>query len=636
MIYFIGKKGLYEDEQTIAYRDMEYLVDWLEDKEVVTIDIETTGKFNKYANEGLDPYTSKIIMLQMGNVKDQFVIDTRYINPMPALIQLEGMLVIGHNISFECKHIYHNYGIEFKEIYDTMIAEQVLYNGFNKKYGLKDLALKYTGAEMSKDTRMEFLHIGSSPFLTHHILYGAKDVEVPHIIWNKQQERTTKYNLQNCINLEMEFTQVIWRVEYKGMYFDKQQWESTYTSNSAEYFKKEEELEQYIVVNWPMSKFVDKQLDLFSDRRSTTIKWTSSKQVVELFNYLEACPMEVSASTGKEAFTVNAKVLQSSLNTINKDKPQKVKELITRYIKYKELEQACTTFGLDFFKHINPITGRVHSNYRQIISTGRMSSSAPNLQNIPADVRFRKAFTAPSGYKVVNADFSGQEQIVLANKCLDKDLLAFYDQGLGDMHSFIASKIFPELKNVPLGKIKSEYKDKRQIAKSAGFALNYGGTGFTIAKNLGISQEEGTKVEKAYYKAFPGLIDYYNKVAKHAFKYGYILINDTTHRKFWFIREPNGDNKVKRLAQNYPIQGTSGDITKLASIYFYKRLKERGLEKVAYITNIIHDEINVEVEVEYATQVATLLEEQMKKAGSIWCKRVPLEATAAITDHWSH
>ena len=124
-----------------------------------------------------------------------------------------------------------------------------------------------------------------------------------------------------------------------------------------------------------------------------------------------------------------------------------------------------------------------------------------------------------------------QEQVVFANWTQDPDIIAFYENKLGDMHSFVASKIFPYLNDIPLKQIKSDYKKERQIAKSAGFAINYGGDGSTIADNLNLSREEGDEIYNSYFQAFPGVSNYFKKVTNQALTDGYILFNDISKSK---------------------------------------------------------------------------------------------------------
>jgi len=621
---------------------MEDCVNYLKNKEVLSLDIETTRKYNgKYGDkEGLDPYLSKIVMLQIGDKNTQFVIDVRTVDIKllyPVLVN-PNVLLVGQNIKFEYKHLLHNYNIKINNLYDTMVVEQILHNGLNVPVSLKELNKKYLDITVDKSTRLEFANIKDKPFTERQIEYGAEDVLYPLLIRDKQLEDAKLKEVISCINLEMKFIPVLGDMEYTGMTFSKEVWTNTYINNLENQKILIEKLDAFVITNFMKTNFVSKQLDLFDSGFKCLVQWSSPKQTIDLFRYLNICPQEVSKTTKIKSYTVNAKVLMSSMTTTNKEISETLKELILLYLEYKETSQACNTFGIKFFKHINPITNRIHSNYKQILNTGRISSSNPNLQNIPAIKEFRSAFIAKDNYKIVNADYAGQEQIILANKSNDKDLLYFYKQGLGDMHSYIASKIYPELADVPLADIKKYHKDKRQIAKGAGFAINYGGNGFTIAKNLGIDAEEGEFVYNAYFKAFPGLKKYFKKVQKESLSRGYILIDNITGRKNWFESPKNKMEKssIERAALNFPIQGEAGSITKLAGIYFRRELINNKLEDVANITNIVHDEINVEVREDYSAQIAKLLEQSMEKAGDLWCKTIKLKAEAAISDYWTH
>jgi len=186
-----------------------------------------------------------------------------------------------------------------------------------------------------------------------------------------------------------------------------------------------------------------------------------------------------------------------------------------------------------------------------------------------------------------------------------------------------------------LGDIKKNHSDKRQMAKAAGFAINYGGTGFTIAANLGVSEEIGNFVYTSYFKAFPGLNNFFNKMKAQSKRQGYILIDPISGRKTWFKLDGNM-HKVDKLAQNYPIQGEAGGITKYAVILMRNWILDACLEHDVFITNIVHDEINLEVKEEYAELAARALEDAMETAGEKWCKIVPLKADAVVTDYWTH
>ena len=633
-IYYVGAKSLFDDFKTVT---IEECYQYLKGKPVVSLDIETTyGHGGVYPREGLDPYVSNIVMVQIGDLDRQYVIDYRVtdISILLPILTDKNVKIIGQNLKFEYGFFLHHEGIRLTNVYDTMVVEQILFNGLQPDASLAGLNKKYLGIEVDKSTRLEFLTIKDKPFSKKQIMYGAEDILYPLKIREKQIPQITEKGLVNCVSLEMLFLEVLGDIESKGINFNRDIWEQNYKKNVIELDKLRDKLNQYVIDNLGFTHFVEKQLDLFNPDPKCGVSWTSPKQVTQLFDYLNICPK--SKDTGN--LTVNGKVLQASLTSTNKDVSDSLKSFITLYLRYKEYERSCSTFGIDFFKYVNPVTDRLHSNYRQILNTGRISSSHPNLQNIPSDPGFRKAFTSPQGWKIVNADYSGQEQIILANKSMDDDLIYFYSQNLGDMHSFVASKIFPELAGLSLDEIKEKHKDKRQIAKAAGFAINYGGNGFTIAANLGIAQKLGDQVYEAYFKAFPGLKKYFNEVQSLAHKRGYILIDPITGRKYWFKypRSNKAKGEVDRAALNYPIQGEAGGITKLAPILFRSWILENNLQDVVFITNLVHDEINVEARDDYAQLAADNLERCMKEAADKWCKTIPLGADAVITNYWTH
>lgn len=219
------------------------------------------------------------------------------------------------------------------------------------------------------------------------------------------------------------------------------------------------------------------------------------------------------------------------------------------------------------------------------------------------------------------------------------------------MHSYNARKIFPELKGLDLAEVKKQRPDLRQIAKTVSFALAYGGNGYTIANNLGISGEEGESIYNAYFEAFPGLKQFFDRSIKTSMKRGYIEIDPVTKRKFFFkdyklIHKYKKDGewgnyyrlkgKYERACLNYIIQGAAGSITKLAAILFRQWILNNNYQDNVFIVNLVHDEISVECNKEIAEEVAENLLKCMEKSGEKWCKTVPLTADYAITNHWTH
>lgn len=649
-IYFIGDIKYEEFKSSTVLECYNYL----KDEKEISLDIETTRKFGgEYEKEGLDPYLSSIVMVQLGTKNRQYIIDFRCtdISMLYPLLSSPSIIIIGQNLKFEYLHILHNCKTRLNKVYDTMIVEQILFNGYNLSNSLKELNKRYLGVEVDKTTALEFLEIKDKKFTVSQIKYGAEDILYPILVKEQQEIDIETKQLGKCVSLEMQFLLVLGEIEYKGIHFDKDIWKNTYKNNLIEKVNLEKELNKFVLDNYMDSNFIERQLDLFSNEIKCNIKWTSSKQVIEFFKFLDICPMEVSKTTKKLTYTVESKVLISSLNTKNKNIEEDKLVFLKKYIKFREKDQSCSTFGIDFFKHVNPITNRLHSNYRQILNTGRISSRNPNLQNIPATKEFRSAFNSPDNYKIVNADYSGQENICLVNTSLDPDLLEFYHKGFTDMHSFNARKIFKELEGLTLEEIKSNHSDKRQITKTVVFALAYGGNAYTISNNLGVSKEEGEKIYNSYFEAFPRLREFFDETIRISMKRGFIEIDPITKRKFYFkdfdkLKEFKniGDwrsyytlkGKYERACLNYIIQGAAGSITKFAAILFRRWILENNLQNYVSITNLVHDEINLEVHNSYTKLAAEYLEKCMEKAGGVWCTTIPLKADAVITTYWNH
>ena len=290
-------------------------------------------------------------------------------------------------------------------------------------------------------------------------------------------------------------------------------------------------LDDFIISN-NLTKYIERQLDLFNPDTQCNINWASSDQVVPLMKDLGVNTKVQDKKTGLFKDSVESKVLVGQ-----KDKSP----LISLYIDYKAKEKVVSTYGQNWIDQINPITGRIHTNFNQLLNTGRMSSGGKdksrkveyvNVQNIPAD-HTRTCFTNQHEDTIlINSDFTGQESVVFANKCLDPKLLEFYDKDLGDMHSYIAKLCFAEeLKDINLDDVKKVRPDLRQKAKAAGFAIQFGGQGITIAQNLNLPLEEGEAVYNAYFNAFTGVKEYFKKCREFVYNNGYIIFNEITNRK---------------------------------------------------------------------------------------------------------
>ena len=671
MIYLVtNQKSLFKVDRHFSFATVEDIINYFKDHTYVAFDTETTG---------FDPYLCKLLSAQFGDAKNQYVVDCETVDIRKFKELLESKIIIMQNAKFDLKFLYRRKIVPNK-IYDTFLAERILSTGiYSHRKALDVLVYRYCKKEMDKTIRGNIHKEGLS---TAVIVYAANDVKYLHEIMRKQMIHINEEDLHVALFLDNEYVKVLAYIEFSGFKLDTQKWERKMKEDTENLRKAKANLDTWIL-DKDIEQFiqVDQQLDLFNPKANEPqcgILWSSSKQVIPLFKTIGVDTEVKDDKTGFFKDSVDAKVIR----------PQRKKapELIEKYLKYKGYDKIVSTYGQTFIDQINPETNKIHTQYTQIMNTGRLSCGGKNkatkeeyinLQNIPRDNRTRSCFIPSKGNVLIVADYSGQEQIVLANQSQDKDIISFYEKGLGDMHSFVASKIFPELADVDLKEIKKKHPEKRQIAKGAGFAINYGGTGYTIAENLAISTKQGEKVYEAYFDAFPGLKNHFKKVKERALKNGYILFNGFTKRKsyidsfsdfkvkqtvtkqngFWVkynkekavqsqeYREELGPlvrkvfswkGNIERNALNYPIQGTSADITKMAGVFMFRYLIEKDLLFKVFMPNVVHDEILLDCPKEIAETLADALKASMEEAGKVFCKTVELTAVPVITDYWTH
>ena len=626
--------------------------------------------------EGFDPYTKDLITIQIGNENDQFVIYTKDLTTKEwdtIKYILENYTIILHNAKFDLKFFYHK-RIVPKNVICTYLQELVLTTGIdNIKRSLEAVVDKYLGKTMDKKARSLIFR---APYSERTITYAANDVEVLVPVHKHQYKELLQQELILAAKLENKFVKVLAYTEYCGIYLNKALWQKKMDNDLINLDKSLTKLNEFVIANHP--EFVNPQLNLFSDNKIVSVNWGSPKQVINVFKKLNIDTEIIDKETGDIKNSVEEGVI----------KPQQLNHpIIPLYLEYKGFEKVRSTYGEDFLNQIHPITGRIHTSFFQIKKTGRLSCGGKdkdnkleylNLQNIPREQGTRGCFTAcDENHILIDGDFSGQEQIVLANESLEPGLLDFYDRGEGDMHSYICTKLFEELKDVPLDEIPKKHKDKRQIAKIAGFSINYGGNGNTIANNLSMSLEVGNRVYDSYFKAFPKLEEFFKRSQDQSLRDGYVLFNSITKSKsyfhffndykvledkirrigFWDLYKDQKSKdtelfrtyykplvrkyfqlqgEIKRKAVNYRIQGTSAAITKLAGIYFFEYLIENNLLFTVLLSNFVHDEILAESPMKYKEQITKALQDNMEKAGSVFCKRVPLKASINTSNHWMH
>jgi DNA polymerase I-like protein with 3'-5' exonuclease and polymerase domains len=654
MIYLVTKQDISLPDVTLC--SVQDSLDYLDKLDSIGVDTETSG---------FDPYTCKFYTLQVGDRDVQYVVDLSTIDIQEYKNLLEIKELIGHNFKFDLRFLYHQRIVPTR-VYDTFLGEKTSRLGIEShRCSLAACVQRHCGVTLSKEERANITGRLTEGF----VKYSAYDVKYLHEIKSKQNFSQFTEGTDVSIQLDNRFVLVLAYIEYCGMKLDVEQWTKKIEKVQIQADEAVEALNKFILEN-KMSKFIDTQLDMFSSGNKINVNWNSPSQVVEFFEAI-----------GVDTTVVEKGVKKQTIEANHLGKFATKYPIIKTYLSFKEAQKDIGTYGYNWIEQINPVSGRIHTQFKQLMNTGRLSSGGKsgnvknfNFQNIPSDQETRSCFVASEGNTLVGCDYTGQEQIVLVNKCLDKNLLEFYDNDLGDMHSFIASKMYPELDGMDLDDIKKKHKDKRQSAKVAGFAINYGGSGIGIADQLGLNVEQGQKIYDAYFAAFPGLKAYFDETKKFGIENGYVLISPVTGKRsyvdyyeefaqikseltkeFWdryksmknsdtptarqmkekvsrFFRK-RGD--IERMSLNYPIQGESAEITKLACVYFWnKYLIPNNLLFKVLIVNIIHDEILVETPLEIAEETAKQLEKSMVDAGAKFCKRVKLKADPCIAPYW--
>ena len=638
---------------------LEEALDKLKDINELSLDTETRG---------LDPFTKALLLLQLGNFKIQIVFDIASFggvipDKLKEFLRSDRLFIL-QNAKFDLKFLYQQ-GVIIKRVYDTMLAETIITNGLQYSgRDLDSLSQKYCGESIDKSIRGDIIKKELNEAI---LLYAAKDVEKLDIIKRKQLAIAKDLNLSNAIDLDNAFVVVLAYVEFCGIKLDYEKWKVKTDVNVEEVLRLRKILEDKLWEDQKLNYFTGMNT-LFEEKQDCTINWDSPKQVMALFEeYGINTTVKVKGETKK---TIDAKVLEPQVKKF---------PILQPYLNYKEKQKEVSTYGYKWKSFINPVTGRIHTSFKQLMDTSRLScgnkdDNSPNLQNLPSDELTRSCFIPEKGSIMIDADYSGQEQIVLANFSKEPNLINFYAKGLTEMHSYVAFLMYEnirdcsieEITNESLLYIKKHHGDKRQLAKSAGFAINYGGNGSTIAKNCNIPKKDGEFVYNSYFEAFPEMKKYFELVFKRAAHFGYVQFNNVTKRKYFFDLEKNNyfatrdivedpfqlryvddarelqrkysesKSEIQRIAQNYPIQGSSADITKYACILFFKEILKRNWLNVVKIVNIVHDEILVECPEDMETEVQEVLLNSMEEAGKPFCKIVPLKAEAKAGNYWVH
>ena len=629
MIYTIGIDTLIPKTE-FAQCDIQDVVNYCNTKQVLGVDTET---------EGFDFTCKKMIMFQIGDEENQFIIDTRFVSiePLRDILESRDIIKIFHNAKFDYKFIKATSNIKLECVYDTFLVERLLNCGKDgMKYGLKDVCNKYLKVELNKEVRNQFIGLTGQPFKADQIVYGAKDVEYLIGVRQHQLPLIDTHKLNNVVDLENEVVLAFSDIEYNGLDLDIEQWKTLEDINTNEADLLHNKLDE-TVLNTGVLKFLISiyiQTDMFTateDLRKVNIKWTSPKQVLEAF---QAIIPGLENVNGKEMYKYRFK-----------------HEIINTYIKYKEAMKLCTSYGDAFFKNLSS-DNKIHTNFHQILDTGRVSSSKPNMQQIPADNRFRNCFTAPDGWSFVSADYSSQELNVIAFGSKDPVWLEALEEGQ-DLHSTCAELVYGDiwtdaaepncLYNMNKWKCKCvEHKKLRTNVKTINFGLAYGMGPNKLADTLNIELEAAKTLIEKYFEAFPAIKGFLEKLGNFGKKYGYIKTFPPYNRKRWFSNwYPRiWDNKsasmqlgsIERASKNTPIQGASADMTKKALILMRDCINKLDIPVKLVMT--VHDQIDTICKEEYVDWWSSRMKELMEQAALEIVTNGLLKAEVTINNCW--
>ena len=498
-------------------------------------------------------------------------------------------------------------GIEIKGIkYDAKIAGYIL-NPTDNKLKLEDLTEQYTGmniidyiGEEKQEQLTLFQMNGDSEKVEKEINRTQNEMAFYVYAISKLEEVMTKKleeinALELFENIDIPTITVLADMQWNGMYVNQ------------------EELNRF---GDELKTKIDEKVKNIYNLAGEEFNVNSTKQLGEIL--FEKMKLPVIKKT-KSGYSTDVDVLEK----LKGEHP-----IIEELLEYRQLAKLNSTYIEGLKPYINPKTKRIHSFFHQTITaTGRISSTEPNLQNIPTRFelgkRIRKIFEPENGKLYVDADYSQIELRVLAHMSEDKHMIqAFKDNQ--DIHKQAASKVF----KTPLEEVT---KEQRSNAKAVNFGIVYGISDFGLGEQLGISRKLAKRYIDEYLSEYIGIKEYMDNTIEEAKKQGYV---ETLFHRRRYIPELQSKNYMvrqfgTRAAMNTPIQGTAADIMKIAMIKVYKALKDEGLQ--AKIVLQVHDEMMIEAPENEVEKVKEILEQCMQSATTL---KVPLIAEVSVADNW--
>jgi DNA polymerase I len=590
---------------TTSYRviktaeDLRAAVQSLTSHVAIGLDTETTD---------LDPYLARLRLIQLATSDGVYIIDFNHfadggpkqsdaLAPLRKLLTSPRPIKIAHNAKFDAKFIKHNLGVDIVGLFDTLLASQLVSAGdIEERHGLEAIAGRYLNEAVDKSERLSNWEFELSE---SQLQYAARDAAVLLPLREKLIDRIKALSLIQCAQLEFECVMPVVDLELAGFYMDKQRW-----------------LEQLAIVEERRGEVANElqemlgegvaQASLFGPPRAN-INLDSQQQVTEALTRL-GIPLPDSTRNWK-------------LQPLAAQYP-----VVEKLLEYRTMQKALTSYGQNMIEFINPKTGRLHADFRQIgAPTGRFACTNPNIQQVPHAAEYRRCFMGyPAARRLVIADYSQIELRILAEFSGDEAFTNAFKSG-ADLHKVTAAQVF----GVSADQVT---KEQRDFAKRLNFGVVYGigAQRFSIMTGVGVSDAED--ILRRYFATYKKLDTYLRDSANRAVDEKQARTGSGRLVKFNY--DPSDRQQVsmtQRNGKNAPIQGTSADILKRALRLLSDELRETS----ARIVNIIHDEIVVEVDEDEAADVAQKVEHAMVAAGEEYLETVPVKVESQIASEWT-
>jgi DNA polymerase I-like protein with 3'-5' exonuclease and polymerase domains len=537
-------------------------------------------------------------LIQLATPDQTFVID---LFQFPALehrglrelLSFDQPIKAFHNAKFDVKMLLHHFDVEVRGLFDTYLTSQLIGAGRTEGgHGLAAVSDRHLGELVDKSMQ---LSDWSGPLSDGQYEYAAKDAALMLPLYARLSARLYELSLQEVARLEFDCVLPMAAMELAGMALDAECWRHLVVNLERAHELLSDELKRELAAGVP-------QLTLFGE--PPNINLDSPTQVMEA---LERMGIKVEGTRSWQ------------LQPLSKEHPA-----IEKLLEYRSVQKLLSSYGAAVLDHMNPVTGRIHADFRQMGATGgRMSCSDPNLQQVPNTPEYRACFRAPAGRKLVIADYSQIELRILADWSQDTALVKALMSG-EDLHRVTASQML----GIALEEVS---KEQRAAAKQLNYGIMYGLGAQGLGARIGCSLEEAEVLLRKYFDAYSGVASFLRDAAERA-----VTDRETRTRSgrlIYFSFDANDRAQVagaQRLGKNAPIQGSSADITKRSLALLYEALKPID----AKIVNCIHDEIVIEAAEEQAEEVAAILEREMIEAAREFIRSVPVTVDVAIADAW--